>query len=269
MQRPPVLFDRGATLAKRCHICMRRPTPEPGWSSFRNLRPRLPGGIWRRSPGDDYELTAELHRLLLANSIDLGSDGLIPFVTRPANEPRGRVRLHERDGDFGSATLYNTLVTIGPDGAIANRHRKLVPTNPERMVWGQGDGSGLRGAGHLAGSPRWPHLLGELHAARPLHALQRKASRSTSPLPGTSGDAWVATLRHIAAEGRCCGCLAPDAPSIPRDVPPKPSGTPEPVYAEPRLMAEPGRLGHRRTRRTNRRWPHAQSKHGILTTVIE
>ena len=43
--------------------------------------------------------------------------------------------IHEREGEFSRATLYNTLVTIGPDGAILNRHRKLVPTNAERMVW--------------------------------------------------------------------------------------------------------------------------------------
>ena len=41
-------------------------------------------------------------------------------------------------------TLYNTLLYHAPDGELAQRHRKLVPTNHERMVWGQGDGGGLR-----------------------------------------------------------------------------------------------------------------------------
>jgi nitrilase len=36
------------------------------------------------------------------------------------------------------------MVVIGPTGSVLNRHRKLVPTNPERVVWGQVDGSGLR-----------------------------------------------------------------------------------------------------------------------------
>jgi aliphatic nitrilase len=40
--------------------------------------------------------------------------------------------------------LYNTLVTIGPDGAILNRHRKLVPTWAEKLTWTGGDGSTLR-----------------------------------------------------------------------------------------------------------------------------
>lgn len=38
----------------------------------------------------------------------------------------------------GRGTLYNTVVTLGADGSVLNRHRKLMPTNPERMVWGQG-----------------------------------------------------------------------------------------------------------------------------------
>jgi nitrilase len=47
--------------------------------------------------------------------------------------------LNERDGRLSQATLYNTVVIIGPEGEILNRHRKLMPTNPERMVWGFGD----------------------------------------------------------------------------------------------------------------------------------
>ena len=41
------------------------------------------------------------------------------------------------------STLYNTLLYHAPDGTLALQHRKLVPTNHERLVWGQGDGGGL------------------------------------------------------------------------------------------------------------------------------
>jgi aliphatic nitrilase len=44
--------------------------------------------------------------------------------------------LHEKDG----GTLYNTTAYLDPDGKLLGRHRKLVPTNHERMVWGRGDG---------------------------------------------------------------------------------------------------------------------------------
>jgi len=44
--------------------------------------------------------------------------------------------MNEREASLGKTTLYNTVVIIGPDGGLLNRHRKLMPTNPERMVWG-------------------------------------------------------------------------------------------------------------------------------------
>ncbi len=44
----------------------------------------------------------------------------------------------------GIATIYNTLVIIGPDGTILGRHRKLVPTWAEKLTWANGDGASLR-----------------------------------------------------------------------------------------------------------------------------
>jgi predicted amidohydrolase len=43
----------------------------------------------------------------------------------------------------GRGTLYNSLLIFGPTGELLTRHRKLVPTFSERLIWGQGDGSGL------------------------------------------------------------------------------------------------------------------------------
>lgn len=61
----------------------------------------------------------------------------------------------------GRGTLYNTLLTFGPDGALLNHHRKLTPTYTERLLWGGGDASGLRAvdspAGRLGGLICWEH----------------------------------------------------------------------------------------------------------------
>lgn len=63
----------------------------------------------------------------------------------------------------GRGTLYNALLTFGPDGALRNHHRKLMPTYTERMVWGQGDASGLRAvetsAGRIGGLICWEHWM--------------------------------------------------------------------------------------------------------------
>jgi aliphatic nitrilase len=53
------------------------------------------------------------------------------------------VGINERSAT-GVGTIYNTLVTIGPDGRILGRHRKLVPTWAEKLTWANGDASSLR-----------------------------------------------------------------------------------------------------------------------------
>ncbi len=63
----------------------------------------------------------------------------------------------------GNGTLYNSLLTFGSDGALLNHHRKLVPTYTERLVWGQGDGSGLKAVdsslGRVGGLICWEHWM--------------------------------------------------------------------------------------------------------------
>ena len=66
-------------------------------------------------------------------------------------------------GGPGRGTLFNTLLTYGPDGALLNHHRKLVPTYTERLVWGPGDAAGLRAvetpAGRVGGLICWEHWM--------------------------------------------------------------------------------------------------------------
>jgi integrase len=83
-------------------------------------------------------------------------------------------------------TLYNTLLYHGPDGRLALRHRKLVPTNHERLVWGQGDGGGLRaiptGLGRIGGLICWEAG----HAAFWLELAENWGLRKIRPRPMVS-----------------------------------------------------------------------------------
>lgn len=106
--------------------------------------PGYPEWVWRLRPGADFAETTEIWRRFLPQTVDLELDQLAPL--RDAARRRSvtiTLGINERDGSFSRATVYNTFVVIGPDGEILLRHRKLVPTNPERMVWGAGDGVGL------------------------------------------------------------------------------------------------------------------------------
>ncbi len=99
------------------------------------------------------------------------------------------------------ATIYNTLLYFSPDGRLVDRHRKLVPTGSERTVWGMGDGSTLRvvdtGRGRVGGLICWENYM---PLAR-FHLYAQGVDVWVAPTLAT-GDAWVATMQHLARENR-------------------------------------------------------------------
>jgi nitrilase len=220
VQRPPVLLDRDETIARA--VAHLHEASEGGAQLVVFPEAYVPGypvWIWHLRPGPDYGLTSDLHASLVANAVDLDADDLAPL--RVAAEQRSVTvvcGVHERDGSFGRSTLYNTLVTIGPDGEVRNRHRKLVPTNPERMVWGAGDARGLRvvdtPVGRVGALVCWENYMPLARVA-----LYGDGVEIYVACTWDSGDTWLATLRHIAAEGRCwvigsgCSLALPDVPA--------------------------------------------------------
>jgi len=102
----------------------------------------------------------------------------------------------------GSGTLYNTLLTYGPDGRLLNHHRKLIPTYTERMVWGQGDSQGLRAvdtpAGRIGGLICWEHWMPLARQA--LHVSGEDIHVAAWPM---MHERHQIASRHYAFEGRC------------------------------------------------------------------
>jgi nitrilase len=100
-----------------------------------------------------------------------------------------------------NGTLYNTLLLHDADGALVLRHRKLVPTNHERLVWGQGDGGGLSAvetaAGRVGGLICWENYM---PLAR--FALYQSGVEIYLAPTADDGEAWQSTLVHIARESR-------------------------------------------------------------------
>jgi nitrilase len=111
------------------------------------------------------------------------------------------VQEHVGEG-AGRGTLYNTILTFGPKGNLINLHRKLVPTFNERLIWGQGDGSGLRvvetPVGRLGGLICWEHWMPlvrqKLHmAGEDIHIALWPSVKEMHQIAS----------RHYAFEGRC------------------------------------------------------------------
>ena len=104
----------------------------------------------------------------------------------------------ERDG----GTLYCTVLFFGSDGSYLGKHRKLMPTASERLIWGFGDGSTLpvfeTPLGRLGAVICWENYMPLLRTAMYAKGIQLYCA------PTADGrDTWAATMQHIALEGRC------------------------------------------------------------------
>ena len=118
-------------------------------------------------------------------------------------------------------TIYNTLLYHSPDGELALHHRKLVPTNHERLVWGQGDGRGLNsvetGFGRIGGLICWENYMPLARTALYESGVELYVASTAD-----DGDPWQATLVHIARESRAyviAPCHFQRAASYPDDFP--------------------------------------------------
>ena len=104
----------------------------------------------------------------------------------------------ERDG----GTLYCTSLYFGPDGRLLDKHRKLMPTALERVVWGFGDGSTLAAPktdiGVLGGAICWENYMPELR-----FTMYKKGVEFYCAPTVDDRDVWLPTMQTIALEGRC------------------------------------------------------------------
>jgi predicted amidohydrolase len=102
----------------------------------------------------------------------------------------------------GGGTLYCTALFFAPDGTMLGKHRKLVPTAAERLVWGSGDGSTLpvfdTPIGRLGATICWETYMPLLRMA-----MYRKGIQLYCVPTADARETWVVSMRHIAYEGRC------------------------------------------------------------------
>lgn len=104
----------------------------------------------------------------------------------------------ERD----QGTLYCTVLFFAPDGTLMGKHRKLMPTAAERLVWGFGDGSTLPAFdtphGKLGAVICWENYMPMLRMAM----YAKGVSLYCAPT-ADDRETWLSTMRHVALEGRC------------------------------------------------------------------
>ena len=201
VQASPVAFDREFTLAKVRQLTQtaaaRGATLTVFPEAFVSAYPRgmtFGAVIGNRSPEG-----REWYRRYWKSSVDVPGDA-VDTLGEIARESATHlvIGVIERDG----ATLYCTVLFFAPNGDYLGKHRKLVPTASERLVWGMGDGSTMpvfdTDVGRLGAAICWENYM-------PLYrtALYAKGVQLYIAPTADSRESWVASMRHIALEGRC------------------------------------------------------------------
>ena len=204
VQHPPVLLDRHATVQRALALLEEAVAGGAGLVIFPEaFVPGYPAWIWRLRPGGDMAQSDALYARLIENAVDIDRGDLAPLC-EAAKRHRVTVvcGMNEREGDLGRSTLYNTVAIVGPDGSILNRHRKLMPTNPERMVWGFGDASGLKAVNTPVGRVG-TLICWENYMPLARYALYAQGIEIYVAPTYDNGDGWIGSLQHIARESRC------------------------------------------------------------------
>lgn len=225
VQHAPVFLDKKKTVLLAAELVSKAAEEGADLVIFTEaFIPGYPAWIWRLRPGGDWGVSEALYDRLFKNSVSIDSDDLKPLYDVARQHKVTIVcGIEERDDQLSQTTLYNTIIMIGSDGSLINRHRKLMPTNPERMVWGFGDASGLRvvetPVGRISAIPCWENYM---PLAR--YALYAQGVEIYIAPTYDSGDGWIGSLQHIAREGRCwvvgCGNLMRGC-DFPDDLPDK------------------------------------------------
>lgn len=157
VQISPVLYSREGTVAKVVAKILELGRLGVQFATFpETVVPYYPYFSLVQAP---YAMSAEHHRLLEQSvTVPSATTDAIGEACRQAGMVVS-IGVNERDG----GTIYNTQLLFDADGTLIQRRRKITPTYHERLVWGQGDGSGLcavdSAAGRIGQLACWEHYL--------------------------------------------------------------------------------------------------------------
>ena len=201
VQAAPVAFDRERTLEKLRDLAAdagRRGArlavfPEAFISAYpKGLDFGARVGMRSREGREDF-------RRYFDSAVDVPGPA-VDFLARVARENRLHLVVGVIEREIG--TLYCTVLFFAPDGRYLGKHRKLMPTAMERLVWGFGDGSTLpvfdTPLGRLGAVICWENYMPLLRTAMYAKNIQLYCA------PTADGrKTWVPTMQHVALEGRC------------------------------------------------------------------
>jgi nitrilase len=217
VQAESVVFDRAATIDKIDRLAAEIAANGARLALFPEaFIPVYPSSRWARYLAGWADSTALFARLAQQSLTIPGPDSdRLGEIARTHG-----IWLAVGANELERGTIYNALLLYSPDGELALHHRKLMPTNHERLVWGLGDGNGLEAVkadfGNVGGLICWENLM-------PLARFALYQSGVEIYLAPTADDSesWHDSIRHIARESRAfvlSSCVFQRASSYPDDV---------------------------------------------------
>ena len=200
-QLTPVFLNKEKTVEKACDAIQEAGEngakvivfPEAYISGY-------PDWVWLIPNSKGAELN-ELYIHLVENAVSI-QDNTKDKLCKAAKSASINVvmGMHERNTEYSDASLYNSLLFISDEGSILGKHRKLIPTGGERLIWAQGDGTTLKSyqtsAGKIGGLICWENFMPLARNAMYEAGTQILASPTWDKSPN-----WLQSMQHIAREG--------------------------------------------------------------------
>lgn len=179
-----------------------------------------PDWVWLIPNSKGAELN-DLYVKLVQNSVAIPDDSTTR-LQHAAKEACINVvmGLHEKNSETSNSSLYNSLLFIDDQGTTLGKHRKLIPTGGERLIWARGDGSTMNSyptsVGRVSGLICWENLM----------PLARNAifEFGTQILAAPTWDKsanWIQSMQHVAREGGVfviSTCMALKVDDIPEEL---------------------------------------------------
>lgn len=200
-QLSPIFLNKERTVEKACRAIMEAGQkgaklivfPEAFISGY-------PDWVWLIPNSKGAELN-DLYLKLVQNSVSVPDDSTTKLC-KAAREAGINVvmGLHEKNSETSNSSLYNSLLFIDDQGTILGKHRKLIPTGGERLIWARGDGSTMASyptsVGRISGLICWENLMPLARNAIFEFGTQILAAPTWDKSPN-----WIQSMQHIAREG--------------------------------------------------------------------
>ena len=200
-QLSPIFLNKERTVEKACQAIMEAGQkgaklivfPEAFISGY-------PDWVWLIPNSKGAELN-DLYVKLVQNSVSVPDDSTTKLC-KAAREAGINVVMgfHEKNSETSNSSLYNSLLFINDQGTILGKHRKLIPTGGERLIWARGDGSTMTSyptsVGRISGLICWENLM---PLAR--NAIFEFGTQILAAPTWDKSSNWMQSMQHIAREG--------------------------------------------------------------------